>query len=137
MTDCQFDKEMPIRLDRAARIAFPDGSIRAYGLRKESEAGRLETFVVAGKHFTTLAAIERMKELCRVQPKALTSTGLTKKEKVTEAYAAAKAITSSTAETDYSLASAVAFATKLKNSAPTTARRSTRRSASASATPTR
>ncbi|MCO5083954.1 MAG: excisionase [Rhizobiaceae bacterium] len=68
--------DAPLRLDLAARIAFPDGSIGPKGLRKERYAGRLVTFIVARKEYTTLAAIERMKELCRVQPKPSAAKGL-------------------------------------------------------------
>ena len=65
-----FDKDAPIRLDRAAKIAFPDGSMTAKGLRKERDKGRLLTEIIAGKEYTTLGAIDRMRELCRVQPRA-------------------------------------------------------------------
>jgi hypothetical protein len=36
------------------------------GLRKEVARGRLAVEVIAGKQFTTLADIARMRELCRV-----------------------------------------------------------------------
>jgi hypothetical protein len=36
------------------------------GLRKEALRGRLVIERIAGKDFTTLAHIERMRELCRV-----------------------------------------------------------------------
>lgn len=64
-----YDVEAPIRLDLAARIAFPDGSMGVKGLRKERDAGRLVTEIIANKEYTTLAAIVRMRELCRVRPK--------------------------------------------------------------------
>ena len=38
------------------------------GLRREAAKGRLVIEVIAGKHFTTLAAIARMRELCRREP---------------------------------------------------------------------
>ncbi len=60
----------PLRLDVAAALAFPDGSMRASGLRREAARGRLAVERIAGKDYTTLRAIERMRELCRVQPKA-------------------------------------------------------------------
>lgn len=59
----------PLRLEVAARIAFPYNGITAVGLRKERDKGRLVTAIVAGKEYTTLADIERMRELCRVHPK--------------------------------------------------------------------
>jgi len=59
----------PLRLDVAAAIVFPDGSMTACGLRKEAGRGRLVIERIAGKDYTTLAAIERMRELCRQNPK--------------------------------------------------------------------
>src|SRR4051794_38397030 len=38
----------------------------AAGLRREADAGRLAVMKIAGKFFTTMAAIEAMKELCLV-----------------------------------------------------------------------
>lgn len=54
------DREKPIRLADAAKIAFPGGGMTAGGLRKEAEKGRLAVSRIANKDFTTLAAIERM-----------------------------------------------------------------------------
>jgi hypothetical protein len=58
---------VPLRLAVAARLAFPDGTMGASGLRNERDKGRLDTEMIAGKEYTTLTAIERMRELCRVQ----------------------------------------------------------------------
>src|SRR6266480_828253 len=69
----QLDKvkpETPLRLDVAAALAYPDGSMTASGLRKEAGRGRLAIERVAGKDYTTLAAIDDMRALCRVQQKA-------------------------------------------------------------------
>jgi hypothetical protein len=66
----QVKPDTPLRLDVAAALAFPDGSMGASGLRKEAGRGRLVIERVAGKDYTTLAAIERMRELCRFHPKA-------------------------------------------------------------------
>lgn len=41
----------------------------ASGLRREAKRGRLRIWRVAGKDFTTLNAINRMMELCRVPAK--------------------------------------------------------------------
>src|SRR6185437_5642929 len=57
----------PLRLGVAASLAFPDGSMSASGLRREAARGRLVIERIAGKDFTTLANIERMRELCRVE----------------------------------------------------------------------
>jgi hypothetical protein len=62
--------DTPIRLSVAAAIAFPDGSMTASGLRREHLRGRLNVERIAGKDYTTLADIDRMRELCRVQRKA-------------------------------------------------------------------
>jgi hypothetical protein len=62
--------DTPLRLGVAAILAFPDGSMTASGLRRESARGRLVIERIAGKDYTTLANIERMRELCRVEAKA-------------------------------------------------------------------
>jgi hypothetical protein len=46
-----------------------DGSMTAGGLRREAARGRLVIERTAGKDYTTLAAIEEMRQLCRVVPK--------------------------------------------------------------------
>jgi hypothetical protein len=69
----QISRDAPLRLDVALKLAFPAGGITVKGLRKEIERGRLEVELIANKHFTTLAAIERMRELCKVVPKNLRS----------------------------------------------------------------
>ena len=58
----------PLRLSRALEFAFPAGGMTVAGVRLEASRGRLEIERVAGKDFVTLAAIERMRELCRVVP---------------------------------------------------------------------
>ena len=62
-------RDAPIRLSTAAKLAFPDGTMTASGLRREASRGRLITERIAGKDFTTLANIDRMRELCRVGAK--------------------------------------------------------------------
>src|SRR5947209_6379821 len=66
----QIDADTPLRLSIAATVAFPDGSMTASSLRRESTRGRLVIERIAGKDYTTLGNIERMRELCRVQAKA-------------------------------------------------------------------
>jgi hypothetical protein len=61
--------DAPLRLSVAAKLAFPDGSMTASGLRREATRGRLQVERIAGKDYTTLEAIKRMRELCRVQAK--------------------------------------------------------------------
>jgi len=65
----QAEPNTPLRLSAAAVLAFPDGSMTASGLRRESARGRLVIERIAGKDYTTLANIERMRELCRVAAK--------------------------------------------------------------------
>src|SRR5262245_12092596 len=66
----QIKADTPLRLAVAAKIAFPDGSITASALRRENHRGRLEVERIAGKDYTTLANIERMRQLCRVGRRA-------------------------------------------------------------------
>jgi hypothetical protein len=61
--------DTPLRLALAARLGFPDGSMTASGLRREAARGRLIIERIAGKDFTTLANVEKMRELCRVLAK--------------------------------------------------------------------
>lgn len=62
--------DTPLRLDVAAAMEFPDGSISVKSLRREAGRGNLEIIRIAGKDFTTVAAIKRMIEKCRASPKA-------------------------------------------------------------------
>jgi len=64
-----FGLDAPIRLSVAAKLAFPNGSMTASGLRREAARGRLTIERIAGKDFTTLDEIKKMRELCRVQVK--------------------------------------------------------------------
>lgn len=59
----------PLQLKVAAALAFPDGSMGASGLRREAARGRLAVERIASKDYTTLRAIEEMRERCRVQPR--------------------------------------------------------------------
>jgi hypothetical protein len=65
----EISPDTPLRLLIAATVAFPDGSMTASGLRRESARGNLLIERIAGKDYTTLANIERMRELCRVEVK--------------------------------------------------------------------
>ena len=61
----EIDLDTPLLLKHIAAIAFPDGSITEVSLRKERAKGRLRTERIAGKEYTTLADIQRMRELAR------------------------------------------------------------------------
>lgn len=69
----EINRDTPLRLGVAAIIAFPDGTMTASGLRREAARGRLIIERIANKDYTTLAQIERMRELCRVEAKVPTS----------------------------------------------------------------
>jgi hypothetical protein len=66
----QITADTPLRLALAAAVAFPDQSMTASGLRREAARGRLVIERIAGKDYVTLASIEGMRELCRVEAKA-------------------------------------------------------------------
>ncbi|WP_157643022.1 hypothetical protein [Bradyrhizobium sp. WSM4349] len=63
------DRNAPLRLHVAARLAFPDGTITASDLRKEARRGSLIIEKIADKEFTTLNSIEKMRDLCRSRAK--------------------------------------------------------------------
>jgi hypothetical protein len=67
-------KDTPMRLSRAAQLAFPDGSVSAATLRKEAKRGRLVVERICGRDYTTLQHVEEMRKRCRVEPKAFAST---------------------------------------------------------------
>ena len=69
----QIADSAPLRLDTAAALAYPDGSMTASGLRREAKRGRLVIERTAGKDYTTLRNIEHMRELCRVEARGLVS----------------------------------------------------------------
>jgi hypothetical protein len=62
--------DTPLRLSDAAALAFPHGGVTASGLRREAARGTLAVSRIAGKDYTTLAAIRGMIERCRVEAKA-------------------------------------------------------------------
>src|SRR5579864_281820 len=59
--------DTPLRLNVAAALAYPDGSMTASGLRCEAARGRLAIERTAGKDYTTLGSIEEMRDLCRLE----------------------------------------------------------------------
>lgn len=76
------DENAPVRLEDIIPIAFPAGGITLAGLRKEVARGNLAVEKIAGKLFTTLGDIKRMREKCRVKEKDLDSTNDLHKEDV-------------------------------------------------------
>jgi hypothetical protein len=67
MTD--IDDDTPLRLAEAARRCFPDGSMKAAGLRRLAKKGLLSIERMNGRDYTTLRAIQEMREQCRVKAK--------------------------------------------------------------------
>src|SRR5436190_17608652 len=64
-TQPEITPNTPLRLADAVKIAFPMGGMTVAGLRRERDRNRLVIEKIAGKEFTTLVHIERMRELCR------------------------------------------------------------------------
>ena len=58
--------DTPLRLSKAAAIAFPDGAVKESTLKTEHQRGRLVLEKVGGRWFVTLRAILEMRKLCRV-----------------------------------------------------------------------
>src|SRR5579864_399015 len=111
--------DTPLRLEDAVRHAFPAGGITVSGLRKEVGRGRLEIEIIAGKQFTTLRAIERMRGLCRVKKEQ--DSGLSPRlTPQTEDSAAPQTGSSETDRARSALAALKINATKLKESSPST-----------------
>jgi len=65
--------DSPLRLEVAARLAFPDGSMTAGGLRRLGRSGKLALELMNGRFYTTLDAIRQMREQCRLAPKVRAS----------------------------------------------------------------
>lgn len=64
----------PLRLTVAAKLMFPDGSMTVSGLRRERDKGNLIVMRIAGKEYTTLAALKGMMDKCRGPAKEPAST---------------------------------------------------------------
>ena len=60
----------PLRLEVAAQLGFPDGSMTAASLRRLAAAEKIDHERISGRYYVTLAAIEEMRERCRVRAKA-------------------------------------------------------------------
>lgn len=110
----------PVRLDVAARIAFKDGSMTVSGLRREVRRGRLSVERIAGRDYTTLADIERMRVLCREEQKGRAYTSVNAPD-------APRFGLSSTEKTNSGRAAVLMIAEELKNSCKRTSPASTAR----------
>jgi hypothetical protein len=112
------EPDTPLRLDVAARLAYPDGSMTKSGLRREIARGRLECERTAGKQYVTLTGIQRMRAMCRENPKVPACTFVS--------VAAAMPSTSSSMEkTKSARAAAEMVAQALKKPSPITSPKST------------
>jgi hypothetical protein len=112
--------DTPLRLDIAATLAYPDGSMSASGLRREAGRGRLAIERVAGKDYTTLANIERMRELCRVEARDRASGYNRQGEAQMEGSSSRLSGSSETARSSAALGQARAKLKKLKEPCGTT-----------------
>jgi hypothetical protein len=65
----QIAEDAPLRLNIAAALAYPDGSMTVSGLRREAARGRLVVERTADKDYTTLGAIRQMRGLCQLEAK--------------------------------------------------------------------
>jgi hypothetical protein len=131
----QIKPDTPLRLDVAAAVAYPDGSMTASGLRKENARGRLVIERTAGKDYTTLAEIRKMRELCRVSRGGLGS-GCEKPAETRPAELPTKPCGSSSTEAASRAQSAARrIVAELKRSCNSTSTPSTRKRQKASVTP--
>jgi hypothetical protein len=122
-------EDAPLRLAVAARLAFPGGGMSAAGLRKEAVRGRLVIERIAGKDYVTLAAIQKMRELCRIHRKAPDcGSGQPEEEKN-------RLGSSETDQSKSALNAALATARRLSKNSPIISPPSTDRSASAAVIP--
>ena len=80
----QVSEDTMLRLEVAAKIAFPLGGIGVSGLRREAGRGNLRIYKMANKDFTTLRDINDMREKCRAIPKEPAS-GLSPKRETRQA----------------------------------------------------
>jgi hypothetical protein len=127
--------DTPLRLDRAAEVAFPGGGMTASGLRREANKGRLTIEFIAGKQFTTIRAIEQMREKCRVQQKGLDFGSNPKSETATEALSAARGGSSVTDRVNSARAALEMTAKGLSGRSPSTLEQNTKSAASAAVIP--
>lgn len=117
--------DTPLRLDVAAAVAFPDGTICVKSLRREASRGRLVIERVAGKDYTTLAHIQRMRELCRLAVKVQDSGSAPSGETAAAASPTPASGSSATAATRRARDAALAIAKGLSEGCKTTSRAST------------
>jgi hypothetical protein len=116
--DVAISPDTPLRLEDAVRLAFPAGGMGVSGLRREAARGNLRIWKIANKQFTSLRAIDEMREKCLDIPKEPVSTSA-------RDVAAKLCGSSSTEKTKSALAAAQAIADELKRPSPATSPAST------------
>lgn len=124
----------PLRLAEAAEMAFPRGGMTAAGLRREAQRGRLALMRIAGKDFTTLAAIREMMDRCRVAPSDL-AYGSGRSEPAPMEACEPPPGSSSTSADRSALDAALTIAGALKQRSPDTSPASRRRTGRATVIP--
>ncbi|WP_422385359.1 excisionase [Roseibium album] len=65
----KLSRNSPLRLKKAAEVAFPEGGISENSLRTLIHRGLLRAEMIAGRYFTTIEYIEEMRLKCRVEQK--------------------------------------------------------------------
>jgi hypothetical protein len=127
--------DTPLRLDVAAKLAFPDGGITAASLRREASAGRLVIERIAGKDFTTLTHIENMRReaaTCRDGVVKVRASGLNRRNAGAGELSDRQHGSSATVEREKSARAALEMTAKaLNENLPTTSPASTKRRARA------
>jgi hypothetical protein len=68
-----------ITLDTAAALAFPDGTVSVNVLRAQRDKGRLDTWRLGRREYTTLEAVNRMKQQCHAEPRQPASGSVNEK----------------------------------------------------------
>jgi len=112
--------DTPLRLKRAAQIAFPDGGMTASGLRREAQRGRLVIQRIAGKDFTTLRHIEEMRKICRDEQKVRDCGCNQPESTATERSSSKRSGSSAMARSSAALDAARAKLSKLRDGSKTT-----------------
>jgi len=127
----------PLRLEAAAALAFPDGSVSAKALQREARKGRLAVSKFAGKTYTTIRSIqESMGDLCRGEENNRGSS-LSKPSGETARSPVPHPGSSATADAKSALDAARLRLKKLASSSPNTSSRRTPRPESAIASRTK
>jgi hypothetical protein len=76
MARIDWTDETPRLLDEVARIAFPAGGVTAGTLRRRAREGKLDVSRPGKSYMTTLRAVRRMLEACRVKPATRARQGI-------------------------------------------------------------